>query len=251
ELLGEVTRGGADVARAAGAFVLGGHSVDDPEPKYGMAAVGEARPDKIVTNAGAGPGDVLVLTKPLGTGVLTTALKRDLVSEADLAEAVSTMTTLNAGAARAMLTLGGVVHAATDVTGFGLLGHLRTLLEASKAAAEIEAAAVPLLTGARELAQRGAGPGGTARNLESAAGTAPGGAAAPRHRVRGRRRAARNARTGGSPPGETADDRGAAGIPAARARILRRAALRMFTRLLVGLDGSPRADSAFEQAVFL
>jgi len=166
-----VIRGGADVARAAGAFVLGGHSVDDPEPKYGMAAVGEARPDKIVTNAGAGPGDVLVLTKPLGTGVLTTALKRDLVSEADLAEAVSTMTTLNAGAARAMLTLGGVVHAATDVTGFGLLGHLRTLLEASKAAAEIEAAAVPLLTGARELAQRGAVPGGTTRNIESAAET--------------------------------------------------------------------------------
>jgi selenide, water dikinase len=169
ELLGEVIRGGADVARAAGAFVLGGHSVDDPEPKYGMAAVGEARPDKIVTNAGAKPGDVLVLTKPLGTGILTTALKRDLVSEADLAEAVSTMTTLNAGAARAMLSLGDAVHAATDVTGFGLLGHLRTLLEASKMGAELEAATVPFLVGARELAARGSVPGGTARNVESAA----------------------------------------------------------------------------------
>ena len=171
ELLGDVIRGGADVARAAGAFVLGGHSVDDPEPKYGMAAIGEAHPDRIVTNARAKPGDALVLTKPLGTGVLTTALKRDLVSEADLAEAVTTMTTLNAGAARAMLSLGDAVHAATDITGFGLLGHLRTLLEASKMGAEIEAAAVPYLPRARELAERGAIPGGTTRNLESAGGT--------------------------------------------------------------------------------
>jgi len=171
ELLGEVIRGGADVARAAGAFVLGGHSVDDPEPKYGMAAVGEARPDKIVTNAGAKPGDVLVLTKPLGTGILTTALKRDLVSEADLVEAVSIMTTLNAGAARAMAAVGDGVHAATDVTGFGLLGHLHTLLEASKVGAEIEAAAVPLLGRARDFAERGAVPGGTTRNVESAAAT--------------------------------------------------------------------------------
>lgn len=171
ELLGEVIRGGADVARAAGAFILGGHSVDDPEPKYGMAAVGEARPDRIVTNAGAKAGDVLVLTKPLGTGVLTTALKRDLVSEADLAEAVATMTTLNAGAARAMLGLGDAVHAATDVTGFGLLGHLGTLLEASHVAAEVDSSAVPLLARARELAERGAVPGGTTRNIEHAATT--------------------------------------------------------------------------------
>jgi len=89
ELLGEVLRGGADVARAAGAFVLGGHSVDDPEPKYGMAAIGEVHPDRIVTNAGARPGDALVLTKPLGTGVLTTALKRDLLTESDVAAAVT------------------------------------------------------------------------------------------------------------------------------------------------------------------
>jgi len=167
DLLGEVLRGGADVARAAGAFVLGGHSVDDPEPKYGMAAIGEAHPDRIVTNAGARPGDALVLTKPLGTGVLTTALKRDLLSEADVAPAVTAMTTLNAGAARAMLDVG--VHAATDVTGFGLLGHLRTLLEASGAAAELRAAAVPLLPRAREAAERGAVPGGTERNMASVA----------------------------------------------------------------------------------
>jgi selenide,water dikinase len=167
ELLGEVIRGGADVARAAGAFVLGGHSVDDPEPKYGMVAIGEVHPDRIVTNAGARPGDALVLTKPLGTGVLSTALKRDLLNEADLAGAVETMTVLNAGAARAMLAVG--VHAATDVTGFGLLGHLSTLLEASGAAAELAAAAVPLLPGARDLAERGAVPGGTTRNAASSA----------------------------------------------------------------------------------
>ncbi len=129
ELLGEVLRGGAEVAQAAGAFVLGGHSVDDPEPKYGMVAIGEVHPDRIVTNARAEPGDAVVLTKPLGTGVLTTALKRDLVTAAELAPAVAAMTTLNAGAARAMLAVG--VHAATDVTGFGLLGHLHTLLAAS------------------------------------------------------------------------------------------------------------------------
>ncbi len=167
ELLGEVIRGGADVAGAAGAFVLGGHSVDDPEPKYGMVVIGEAQPDRIVTNAGARPGDALVLTKPLGTGVLTTALKRDLVSEAELTDAVAVMTTLNAGAARAMLAVG--VHAATDITGFGLLGHLGTLLEASGAAAEVSALAVPLLARARDLAERGAVPGGTTRNAASAA----------------------------------------------------------------------------------
>ncbi len=167
DLLGEVLTGGADVARAAGAFVLGGHSLDDPEPKYGMVAIGEVHPDRVVTNAGARPGDALILTKPLGTGVLTTALKRDLLEEADLAPAVAAMATLNAGAARAMLAAG--THAATDVTGFGLLGHLHSLLAASGAAAEISAGSVPLLPRAREMAERGAIPGGTTRNLASLA----------------------------------------------------------------------------------
>ena len=167
ELLGDVLRGGADVARAAGAFVLGGHSIDDPEPKYGMAVIGEVHPDRITTNAGARPGDALVLTKPIGTGVLTTALKRDLLSEPELAPAVAAMTTLNAAAARAMLAVG--VHAATDVTGFGLLGHLHSLLEASGAAAEVTAQAVPLLPQARDMAARGAVPSGTQRNLASLA----------------------------------------------------------------------------------
>jgi selenide,water dikinase len=168
ELLGEIIRGGADVAREAGAFVLGGHSVDDAEPKYGMVAIGEVHPDRIVTNARARAGDVLVLTKPIGTGVLTTALKRDLLDGAGLAEAVASMVTLNAGAARAMLAVG--VSAATDVTGFGLLGHLHSLLRASGVAAALDADAVPELAGARELAAKGAVPGGTTRNRESVSG---------------------------------------------------------------------------------
>ncbi len=169
DLLGEVLRGGQDIAREAGAFVLGGHSVDDPEPKYGMVAIGEAHPDRIVTLARARLGDILVLTKPIGTGVLTTALKRDLLTAADLTAAVASMTTLNAGAARAMLAVG--VHAATDVTGFGLLGHLHNMLIASGVAAEVDAAAVPLLPQATELAAQGGGavPGGTQRNRDALA----------------------------------------------------------------------------------
>ena len=131
ELLGDVLRGGADIAKEAGAFVLGGHSVDDPEPKYGMVAIGEVHPHRIVTLARARAGDALVLTKPIGTGVLTTALKRDLATAAEIAAAVKSMATLNAGAARAMRATGGGVHAATDVTGFGLLGHLHNMLAAS------------------------------------------------------------------------------------------------------------------------
>jgi selenide,water dikinase len=167
DLLGEVLRGGADIAQEAGAFVVGGHSVDDPEPKYGMVAIGEAHPNHIVTLARARAGDVLVLTKPIGTGVLSTALKRDLATAADLAPAVKSMTTLNAGGARAMRAAGGAVHAATDVTGFGLLGHLHNMLAASGMSAELDAASVPLLPQAMELAERGAIPGGTKRNREA------------------------------------------------------------------------------------
>jgi selenide,water dikinase len=167
ELLGDVLRGGQDVAQEAGAFVLGGHSVDDPEPKYGMVAIGEAHPDRIVTLSRARPGDVLILTKPIGTGVLTTALKRDLLTAGDLTAAVASMTTLNAGAARAMLAVG--VDAATDVTGFGLLGHLHNMLAASGVAAELDAAAVPLLPRAAELVGRGSVPDGTQRNREAVA----------------------------------------------------------------------------------
>jgi selenide,water dikinase len=167
ELLGDVLRGGADIAKEAGAFVLGGHSVDDPEPKYGMVVIGEVHPNRIVTLAHARAGDVLVLTKPIGTGVLTTALKRDLLTAADLAPAVTSMTTLNAGAARAMRATGGGGDAATDVTGFGLLGHLHNMLSASGLSAELDAASVPLFARAVELATGGAIPGGSKRNREA------------------------------------------------------------------------------------
>lgn len=167
ELLGEILRGGAEIAHQAGAFVLGGHSVDDPEPKYGMVAIGEVHPDRIVTNAGAQPGDILVLTKPIGTGVLTTALKRDLLPAPELAPAVRSMTTLNAGAGRALRA--APVHAATDVTGFGLLGHLHSVLRASGVAADLQAGMVPLLPRVREMALQGAVPSGTKRNLASVA----------------------------------------------------------------------------------
>lgn len=166
DLLGDVLRGGQDIAAAAGAFVLGGHSIDDPEPKYGMVVLGEVHPERLVTNARARVGDVLILSKPLGTGILTTALKRDLLNGFSLAPAVTSMTTLNAGAAAAMRAAG--VRAATDVTGFGLLGHLHNLVRASGVAATVEIAALPVLPGARELAARGAVAGGTKRNLESA-----------------------------------------------------------------------------------
>ena len=166
-LLGPVLEGAAAVAAEAGCLLLGGHSIDDAEPKFGMVAVGEVAPDKIITNAGARPGDRLVLTKPLGTGVLATALKRDLIDEPAMAEAVRWMTTLNAGAADAMRAAGSAVHAATDVTGFGLLGHLHSLLEASGAAADLSAD-VPIMAHVERLVAAGAVPGGTTRNLEAA-----------------------------------------------------------------------------------
>ena len=165
ELLGQVLKGGADVARDAGAFVLGGHSIDDPEPKYGMVTIGEVHPDRLVDNTGARPGDALVLSKPLGTGVLSTALKRDIITEAEMVQAVEVMSTLNAGASSAMALMSDDVHAATDVTGFGLLGHLHNLLEASGVAGKIKASAAPLLDGARKLTEQGHFPGGTKRNL--------------------------------------------------------------------------------------
>ncbi|HEU5040669.1 MAG TPA: selenide, water dikinase SelD, partial [Gemmatimonadales bacterium] len=136
------------------------------EPLFGMAVVGEVHPDRMLSNAGACAGDVLVLTKPLGTGILATALKRDALLEAGMAEAVRCMTTLNDGAARAAATTG--VSAATDVTGFGLLGHLGHMLTASRVAAELAYEALPLLPHAWRLASRGFVPGGTTRNLEAA-----------------------------------------------------------------------------------
>jgi selenide,water dikinase len=169
ELVGDAIRGAADKMREAGSFILGGHSIEDAEPKLGMVVIGEAEPDRLLTNATARPGDRLVLTKPLGTGVLATALKRQSIDEADMVDAIGSMTTLNAGALAAARHLGAAIHAATDITGFGLLGHLHALLAASGLAARLTAAAVPLFAGAREQAMAGAVPGGTTRNRESAA----------------------------------------------------------------------------------
>jgi selenide,water dikinase len=166
ELLGEVLRGASEVTTRAGCLMLGGHSIDDREPKFGLVVVGEVHPERMLTNAAARPGDRLVLTKPLGTGILTTALKRDLLPESALEPAVHSMTELNQGAARAALEAG--VRCATDVTGFGLLGHLGNILAASGVGARIEFSRLPILSGAVELAARGCVPGGTRRNLEAA-----------------------------------------------------------------------------------
>jgi selenide, water dikinase len=163
EILAEVLRGGASVAAAAGCLVVGGHTIDDPEPKYGMAVVGLAEPDRLLTISAVRPGDVLVLTKPVGTGVIATAHKRGAAADDVLAAAVASMTSLNAAASEAGLAAG--VVAATDVTGFSLLGHLHRMLRASGCSATVYASAVPLLPGALELTGAGYVSGGTRNNM--------------------------------------------------------------------------------------
>jgi selenide,water dikinase len=162
ELLGEVLRGGGAAARAAGCLVAGGHTIDDPVPKYGMAVVGIADPDRLLTIDKAAAGDQLLLTKPVGTGVVATALKRGAADGGTVQAAVDSMTLLNEAGCDAALAAG--VRAATDVTGFGLLGHLHRMLRASGVAAEIDSDRVPLLPGAAELAAAGFVPGGTRAN---------------------------------------------------------------------------------------
>ncbi len=162
-----ILRGGAEVAAAAGARIVGGHSIDDPEPKYGMAVTGTVHPDRVLTNAGGRAGDVLVLTKPLGVGVIATAAKRGGAQVATLSAAVEVMTTLNRSASRAAIAAGA--HAATDVTGFGLLGHLHELARASGVAAEVDARAVPVIADAmRLIADDRLVCGGSARNRQHA-----------------------------------------------------------------------------------
>jgi selenide,water dikinase len=163
-LLARVIDGGADVARAAGALIAGGHSIDDAEPKYGLAVVGTVEPDRVWSNAGGRAGDVLVLTKPIGLGVISTAVKREVASPELLATAVDVMTTLNAGARDAGRAFGAAIHGATDVTGFGLLGHLGELARGSGVGARLERAAVPVIAGVPELLHDGFVAGGTQRN---------------------------------------------------------------------------------------
>lgn len=167
DMLGDVLEGAAEVLGLAGCTLVGGHSIDDAEPKFGMAVTGFAHPDDVLTNAGGRAGDVLILTKPLGTGIIATAIKRGNPPAHIRDGAVATMVQLNGPASRAMRRVGA--HAATDVTGFGLLGHLSEIIRASGVSAEIDATAVPILEGARELTDEGFVPGGTSRNLASVA----------------------------------------------------------------------------------
>jgi selenide,water dikinase len=161
ELAGEVLRGGAVVCRAAGCHVGGGHSIDDPEPKYGMAVTGLAAADRLLRNDAGVPGTPLTLTKPLGIGVLN---NRHKATGDTFDDAIATMTTLNRDASRAALATGA--RCATDVTGFGLLGHLYKLVRASGVSAVVDAASVPYLEAARESAALGYVPGGSRRNLD-------------------------------------------------------------------------------------
>ena len=165
EILGRILSGGASKAQEAGVLIVGGHTVDDAEPKYGMSVTGVVHPGEQVTNAGAKPGDVLVLTKPIGTGIITTAGKQERVSAETLNRAVSIMSELNREPAEAMMHVG--VNACVDVTGFGLLGHLRLIAQGSGVSARVKASNVPVIEGVHELLEMGIAPGGTHRNLES------------------------------------------------------------------------------------
>ncbi len=164
EIMERILLGGFDKIQEAGATLIGGHSVEDPEPKYGLAVTGVVDPHQMITTAGARPGDRLVLTKPLGTGIITTALKGEIFTEREVQEAIRGMAALNAAASRAAVEQGA--SACTDITGFGLLGHLHELLLSSGIGARLESAAIPFYPGAREAADQGLIPGGAYRNLE-------------------------------------------------------------------------------------
>jgi selenide,water dikinase len=166
DMLGEVLEGAASILEAAACTLVGGHTIDDPEPKFGMAVTGLIHPDDIISNGEIRPGDALVLTKPIGTGLITTAIKRGQASPAERDAAVASMVALNVGAADAMRRVG--VKSATDVTGFGLLGHLGEMLRAGGCSAELDLAAIPILPGARSYAAADVVPGGTRRNLAAA-----------------------------------------------------------------------------------
>ena len=161
----EIVRGGAEKAAEAGCHLLGGHSIDDAEPKFGLSVVGTVHPGKILRNRGAKRGDVLFLTKPLGSGILTTAIKRGKIGEDLQKFIIGVMKGLNAKASEAAQEVG--VRAGTDVTGYGLLGHLRGMLVASGVAARLRFQAIPLIHGVIALAREGVVPGGTVKNLET------------------------------------------------------------------------------------
>lgn len=163
-LLTDVLGGAALVGAECGFVTVGGHTVEDPEPKFGLAVVGEVHPERLLSNKALRDGDVLVLTKQIGTGIVATAIKRGIAPDAVAGAAIKSMTTTNAVAARTAMAAGAT--GGTDVTGFGLLGHLSRMASASDVDVSIDVGAVPLLPGARELAEQGLFPGGTRRNLD-------------------------------------------------------------------------------------
>lgn len=164
EVMGEILKGGADKVIEAGAVIAGGHTVQDDEPKYGLAVAGLVHPDRVVTNGGACPGDWLVLTKPLGTGIINTGMKAGMVSVNARQKALDTMTTLNRSAALAMMEVG--VHACTDITGFGLLGHAAEMAAASGVGLKINWQRVPLLPETLDMAKTGLIPAGAYNNRD-------------------------------------------------------------------------------------
>jgi len=163
DMLGDVLKGGYDKATEAGCLIVGGHTVDDAEPKYGLSVVGLIEPGKEVSNANAQPGDVLVLTKPIGTGIITTGCKQGITPDDILKNAVDVMATLNKGAAEAMMRVG--INSCTDITGFGLMGHLRGMTRGSEVGAIINVSDVPVLPGVWNLLEKNVVPGGTFRNM--------------------------------------------------------------------------------------
>ena len=165
-ILSEILRGGAEKVREAGAVIAGGHTTADTEPKYGLAVIGLVHPERVLTKGGARPGDLIYLTKPLGTGVVTTAQKKDAVDEKDLQVAIESMCRLHAGAANLLERLEDAAHAATDITGFGLAGHAHEVAELSGLTLRLNWDKLPLLPGAERYAREGFVPGGGKRNLE-------------------------------------------------------------------------------------
>lgn len=164
KILREILAGGLSKIEEAGALLVGGHTVDDTEPKYGLSVTGIVHPDKLLTNAGAKPGDLLFLTKPLGNGIIATAIKAEMVKSSEEAEAIKWMTMLNKDAAEAMQKVG--VNAVTDITGFGLLGHLFELAFSSDVAVELETNQIAFMEGVLNYAVMGLIPGGAYTNRE-------------------------------------------------------------------------------------
>ena len=167
EILGKIIEGGASAVQEAGAALLGGHSIDDKEPKYGLAVVGLINPNHILTNSGAQEGDVLILTKPLGTGIIANGIKKGLATAEEIAVATKMMSTLNKSASEVFVKHREKVHALTDVTGFGLFGHLTEIVTGSELCATIKSNSIPMMEGAIRLSNEGLIPGGTRANLKS------------------------------------------------------------------------------------